>query len=194
MPLFVPRHEHCPTQSRALTGVGVSMITKMKSAALATLLFVGVTPQVLAQPAVRSRIRGNRVPVIVVSLDGATAKSRVFFSDTDFTPDTVFLSSTAERQVDLESAIALLASDRANRSGTQQERGAWRSVGIVSRNAHWLPASDQLRLAAFITRLEVSGTHCRRSTDALRDRCLPLALPSDSLFGQMRRSRRFTLP
>lgn len=171
------------------------MTFKLRCSAFAIILLIGPTPRLCAQPVIiRSRIQGSRVPVIVVKRDVGTARSRVFISDTDLIPDTVYLAANADSKVELESAIALLAGDRANRSDSRQERGAMRNIENTSRRASWLPASDQRRLTAFINRLEVSGTHCRRSNEALRDRCLPLALPSGSLFGQMRRSRRFTLP
>lgn len=170
------------------------MNSRICSAALAAILLLGTVTSALAQTSVRSRIRAARVPIIVVKLAARTADSRIFFSETDLSPDTVFLSASKASEAELEAAIALVASERESRWEARMERGGRRSVGYISPIARWLPVSDQRRLAAFTSRLENSGTFCRRSADAVRDRCLPLALPSGSLFNQMRESRNFTLP
>ena len=170
------------------------MYSRIFRAALAAILVLGTVPSARAQGGVRSRIRADRVPIVVVKLAEGAADSHIVFSETDLSPDTVFLSAKKVSEVELETAIALLAGEREYRWQGRLERVGRRSIGIGSPKARWLPVSDQRRLAAFATRLENSGTFCRRSVEAVRDRCLPLALPSGSLFHQMRQNRRFTLP
>lgn len=170
------------------------MQTRWRTLPLLALLSATCALDVYGQLTPSTRSSRTRRPVVVVMSQAGA--SRIWFSGTERTVDSVFIRDSRESVALLESAVGLLTAQRVRDTArvAPSTPGLSREVVVSSSRSNWLPSSDRERLASFVARLKGSGTQCRSGVANSRDRCLSLSLMDGTSLVRHLESKKLTPP